>query len=561
MIPRSLRHRAPLLGLVVAWTAGSILAHSGALTVLPAACAILALVGLAAAWLPVLRPAFTPRAAALLQTGGLCLALASAGALRTHETRSRPAEWDALALPPREALLALRIERPFASREPDRSSGLARVISAPPHLRDLIGQRISFSVTWPASASVAPLRGAEFTALGLLSPLPFSPPPGGFDRFLADEGVNFAFSRARLREAPGPAGAWSRLCAAASSRLERILRAGLADNPRQADLYVAMLLGQKQVLSPEQKDWFVRSGTMHLFAVSGLHVAAIAAALNTLLGLLRLPARAIFLTGTGLLWLYVSITGSDASAVRAFWMITCLLGARQLRAPTNSLSALAASALGVLVLAPHQLFTAGFQMSYGIVAALLLYGVPLQEKWHSAWQPWANLPPASRSGLQRATEAAGRFVLAALALGLAATLVSTPATLGFFGLLAPVGFFVNLLLIPLSSLVLFAGVASLVTGLVGLAPLAILFNHAGALVLAGMEIAVATSLRVPGASWPARFDPAWLAPVSLAGVLALLAVGYSARWTSRAGGYWTPYLALGLLLLFGVAAPIAVATP
>jgi competence protein ComEC len=556
MMPRSLTHRAPLLGLVVAWAAGSILAHSGLISVVPAVCASLALLGLASAWLPALRTSLRSRPAIpTLQALGLCVSLAACGALRTYEERARPPEWDALGLPPREALLVLRIERPFSSREPDRASGLARVVSADPHLADLAGQRINFSVTWPTSATAAPLRGAEFTALGLLAPLPFSPPPADFNRFLADEGVNFSFSRARLQDEPRSAGAWSRLCAAAGMRLERILRTGLADNPRQADLYVAMLLGQKQALSVEQKDWFVRSGTMHLFAVSGLHIAAIAVALNTLLGLLRLPGRVVFFAGTALLWLYVAITGGDASAVRAFWMITCLLAARQLRAPANSLSALAASALGVLVLAPHQLFTAGFQMSYGIVAALLLYGVPLQEKWHTAWQPWANLPPAARSWRQRGLESAGRFALAALALGLAATLVSTPATLGFFGLLAPGGFFVNLVLIPLSSLVLFAGVGSLLAGLVGIAPLASLFNHAGALVLAGMEHAVASSLRVPGSSWPARFDPPWLAPVSLTAMAILLAAGYARRWPRWAGGYWAPYVALGLLLFFGASAP------
>lgn len=149
-----------------------------------------------------------------------------------------------------------------------------------------------------------------------------------------------------------------------------------------------------------------------------------------------------------------------------------------------------------------------------------------------------------------------RFVLAALSLGLAATLVSTPATLGFFGLLAPGGFFVNLVLIPLSTLVLFAGVAALLSGLLGLAPLAVLFNHAAALLLVGMESLVAASLRLPGASWPARFDPAWLASAASAGLIVLLAVGYAARWPRRAGGYWTPYLALGLLLLFGVGAAV-----
>ncbi len=550
MMPRSLTHRAPLLGPALAWASGASLSHFGLIPPHGVPLALIALGALLVAW-----TAFaTSRSATFARIGAasLAVALAAAGALRTGQERARLADWDTLDLPPREARLGLRIERLFASTAPGRVGGLARVVSAPPHLAELRGQRISFSTTWPAGADAAPLRGAGFDALGLLAPLPFSPPAGSFDRFLADEGVNFAFSRARVEGEPRPAGAWSRLCGAAAIRLEGILRSGLGEKAPLADLYVAMLLGQKQALSAGQKDGFVRSGTMHLFAISGLHIAAIALVINTLLALARIPERTRFFAGAALLWLYVELTGGEASAIRAFWMITCLLGARLLRAPSNSLSALAASALGVLVLSPHQLFGAGFLMSYGIVAALLLYGVPLQEKWHAAWRPWANLPPEARGWRREAVEDAGRFVLAALALGLAATLVGTPATLAFFGLMAPGGFFVNLVLIPVSSLVLFAGVAALLAGLAGLAPLAILFNHAGALVLAFMETVVTASLRVPGMSWPAAFAPSWTAAPTGVGIMALLAAGYAWRWPRHIGGYWLPCLALVLTLLFAV---------
>lgn len=537
-----------MLGLVVAWACGATAAHLGLLVRPPAIWAALALGGLALAALATLRPS---RFATPLFVIGLALALAAAGALRTADQRARLHEWDALELPPREARLGLRVERVFASREPGRASGLARIVDAEPHLRDLPGQRIQFSVTWPAGVD-APLRGAEFRALGLLSPLPFAPPAGGFDRYLADEGANFAFTRARLEDGPRPAGPWARFCGAASGRFESILRRGLDAQPHLADLHVAMLLGRKDALAREQRDWFVRSGTMHLFAISGLHVAAIAVAFHTLLILARLPSRPRFFAATALLWLYVEITGAQPSAVRAFWMITCLLGARQLRAPTNSLSALAISALGVLIVAPHQLFGAGFQMSYGIVAALLLYGVPLQEKWHAAWQPWAHLPPASRDWRHHTWEDGVRLGLAALALGLAATLVSTPATVGFFGVFTPGGFFVNLLLVPAASIVIFSGVASLIVGLLGFGVASVLFNHSAALVLSLMEGTVVAALRVPGASWTARFTPAWLAAAAGAALLALLALGYIRRWPLRPAGVIAPYLALAVLVALGV---------
>ncbi|MEO0055718.1 MAG: hypothetical protein RLZZ50_1665 [Verrucomicrobiota bacterium] len=553
MTPRSLRHRAPLLALVLPWIVGSALAHHDVVPDSPIILATIAFACLGLAWAAMLTGGKGTR----LVLGSVAVALVAAGALRTTHDRSRPGEWDALGLPPREALVTLRVERLFATREPDRSAGIARVVAAAPHLRDVTGQRISFSITLPDGVS-PPARGAEFGAVGVLAPLPRDPPPASFERALADLGANFSFDRARLEGGITPAGPWRRFCTAGEARLERVLRAGLAHRPELADLYVAMLLGKKQALSPEQKDAFVRSGTMHLFAVSGLHIAAIGLAVQTLLTLVRLPGRARFLAGTAILWIYVEITGSEPSAVRAFWMLTCLFGARQIRAPSNGLSALAASALVVLLLDPHQLFTAGFQLSYGIVSALLLYGAPLQERWHEGWRPWSNLPSDARDWRHHTVDYAGRAVLGALALGIAATLVSTPATLGFFGLLAPAGFLVNLVLIPVSSLVLFAGLAALLAGLAGLTPLAVLFNHAAAFTLAVMEVIVECALRIPGASWPASFDPPVLAIAGSAGMLAMLGLGYALGWSPRFGGYWLPAAALALLLALGLGdAPVA----
>lgn len=543
MPTRALAHRAPLLGLVAAWAAGSALVHSGLAPAHGGLWCALALAGLGATWLAGLRrPA--------LVWLGMGLALLAAGALRTAQERNRPVEWDALQLPPREARLTLRVEHLFAPSEGqnDTAGGIARVTLAEPHLRDLKDQRIQFFVTWPENAPPA-TRGMEFTALGLLRPVPAHAAATDFDGYLAASGVNFAFSRARLEAAPREGGPWRRFCTRAENKLESILRAGLEHRPELADLYVAMMLGQKSELGEERKEWFVRSGTMHLFAISGLHVAGIAVALHTLLALARVPRAARFAAGTALLWIFVDITGAAPSAVRAFWMVTCLFAARQLRTPGNSVAALAASALVVLVLDPHQLFAAGFQMSYGIVAALLLYGVPLQEKWHDAWRPGAGLPEADRSRSQRLLAPWVQGAMGVLALGLAATLVSLPAAVAFFGLMTPGGFFINLLLVPVSSLVLFAGVAATAFGLAGIMPAVELFNHAAALVLAAMEGVVILGLKMPGLAWESAFIFPWLGPLFMAGMPALLALGYMRGWRARDGGYWTPWAVLGLGLV------------
>lgn len=551
MVERSLSHRAPLAWAVLAWVAGSWAAHAGwgglhresAGPWLAAA----ALAGLVWAWRSGVRPGVGLLA-------GLGLALAAAGALRTGQERGRIEAWDELGLPAREASLVIEVERRFASSRPGSISGVGRVAEGEGTAAELAGQRVSFSVDGDALTGRVE-RGARFAARGLVEPVAFNPPAGAFERMLADDGINFVFKRGRIEGPVEQPRGWAGFCARAGVRLEWWLREGLGSRPGLADLYVAMMLGRKDVLDKERRDEFVRTGTMHLFAISGLHIAGIGAALHVLLMVARAPGWARVALGTVLLWTYVQITGAAPSAMRAFWMVTALVVAREMRAPGNSLAALSACALGVLAWSPHQVFSAGFQLSYGIVTALLLYGVPLQERWLAGWRPWADLPAEYRRGWRGVVEAAGRGGLGVVALGLAATLVSLPAGVMFFELMTPGGFWVNLVLVPVSALVLFAGVAAITVSLAGAGWLAVIFNHAAALVLAGMEAVVAGALRVPGMAWAARFEPAGWGPASLVLLLGALAAGYAGAWRARRGGFWAPWVLLALLLALAVRAP------
>ena len=106
-------------------------------------------------------------------------------------------------------------------------------------------------------------------------------------------------------------------CVRAQARLEGILRHGLEAQPQTASLYLAMLLGAKAELSGEQENAFMRSGTFHIFSISGLHVAVIAGAIHLLFHLLRVPRRFAVVIGLAVLWLYVQITGASSPAMRA----------------------------------------------------------------------------------------------------------------------------------------------------------------------------------------------------------------------------------------------------
>ena len=542
MTSRSLGHRAPLLWLALPLMAGLIAGRAGEI----AAVAWLLGGALGLACIALASADRAPQLWRLAIAGAMFLAGNASYALH----RARLPDWE--TLPPREARLTLQVERVFAPRDARRTTGLARVTGTEPHLRDLIGQRLYYSLALPAGEA-APIRSAALQATGVLTMLPRDPPADSFDGYLASAGMNFRLARGRLEATAAPALGYYRFCARAADRFAAILSLGVGDKrPELAGVLRAMMLGQKHELSDEQGTLFMRSGTMHLFAISGLHIGVIAGGIHALLLLLRLPKTVRFAVSLAALWLYVDITGAAPSAVRAFIMVALVECSMVLRAPDNPLSALATSALIVLLAWPMQLFSASFQMSYAIVAALLLLGLPLADAWQERWKLFRDLPKATWSRHHHAFDWLHRKLVAAVALGLAATLISTLYGVWYFKLFTPASLLANLILIPLSMVVIWAGLASLVGGLAGATWLSELFNHAAVLTLWGIDACVRVFVAIPGGWAAARFAWPSLGMVSVALVLGLMLLGYGAGWRKERGSWWPPFAITVLVMLVGV---------
>jgi competence protein ComEC len=453
--------------------------------------------------------------------------------------------------PPREVTVTLRVQQVFPAAPGARNlSGLGVIIAPGEQDPDLAGRRIYFSAI--RRISVPPRRSGAYVIRGVIESLPRGGSGDGFNDYLANLGIRQKLTRAHLMTETAPPGRFQGFCARAQDRLEVILRHGLESQPQIASLYLAMLLGEKAVLSQEQENAFMRSGTFHIFSISGLHVAVIAAALYQTGKRLRIPPRAAMPANLVVLWLYVQITGGSSPAVRAFLMIAFMLAYRAFRLPGNPLAALAAAALATLLLDPLQLFSTGFQMSYAIVAALVLMGRPLAEKWRAAWRPFALLPTADWRWYHHTIDWSGGKLVFALAGCWTAFLSSTPPGIGYFELFSPGSLAANLVIIPLSIAVIWAGFVSLLAGLVGLLPVSALINTLAALTVQVMDWLLRQGTGLPGMWFNARFRADWLAPASLVLMTAVLLAGAAGRWAPRYGGYWPPVVTLVLLLLFGV---------
>lgn len=472
--------------------------------------------------------------------GGFVLLQARHPALHQTETR-----------PPREVTVTMRVLQAFPAADTARNlTGLAEITAAGATDRELTGRRIYFSAI--RRISVPPQRSGGYAIRGVLEALPREPGGTGFNDYLANLGIGQRLTRAQILGETSSPGWFQGFCARAQDRLEGILRHGLEQQPQTASLYLAMLLGDKAVLTTEQQNAFMWSGTFHIFSISGLHVGVIGGALYVLFNLLRVPRRPAVVVSLAALWLYVQITGASSPAVRAFLMIAFLFAAEVFRLPGNALAALAASALVTLLLDPLQLFSTGFQMSYTVVVALVVMGRPLGEKWLAAWRPFALLPQADWRWHHRTIAEGGRWFLGAAAGCWTAFLASAPSGIGYFQVFSPGSLLANLLIIPLSTLAIGAGFVSLLAGLVGLLPVSGLGNAVAALTIHLMDWLLLHGIELPGVYFRAHFRADWLAPVALGLTTAVLLAGAAGRWSRRFGGYWPPVVALALLLILGV---------
>lgn len=540
MTSRSLGHRAPLLWVLLPLMGGLVAGNVQWLPLPPGWLAGIAviLVGVAWSW----KRAWWP---------GLLLAVFLSGAALYELRRDRLPDWD--FLPPREVHATLQIDRLFAPKPDARSlSGLGRLVATDDHLSELVGQSVYFSIGSKDMKTASLTRSSRVEITGVLQTLPRNPAFDTFDGYLAGQGVNFKINRARVTGEITPPNAYRFFCDKALRRFTAILGQGIESHPSFVAVLQAMLLGQQQELSDEQKDVFRESGTMHLFSISGLHIAVIAGVIHGLLLLARLPALVRVVVGGVLLWSYVDITGGTPSAVRAFLMVMFLHASHVLRVPGNPFSALVASAVCVLLIQPLQLFSASFQLSYGIVAALLLLGLPLGERWIENGALFTWLPKVSWSRHHHVIDWAWRGLLGVVAIGLSTTAVGTISGVLIFGLFTPISLPANLVLIPAGSLTIISGFLSLLCGLVGLGWLATLLNHASVLLLMGIEKGVRWFISLPGAFREAQFASVWLGYAAFAGLLGVILYGYATNWEHKRGGFWTPFVFTALALLAGM---------
>jgi competence protein ComEC len=368
------------------------------------------------------------------------------------------AAWHQLRTPPQTPALVRRpfveipvlVERATPRKEGDGWTGLGWITD-----RDggNFRRRVALSVR-----GVCPAEGGELMISGGLTPI--SVDADGYDAWLRSQGATLKLRGGRVLGELAPPSRFAVWRQAQQARLDAWLRAIPWEDPDGGAMLAATMLGRTALLPADAKEAFMTTGTLHLFAISGLHIAGMAAALLWLAKRARLPELPSGLVILALLWLYVQVTGASPSSVRAWIMAAFLWGGRAGERDTPALQSLALACAVTLILAPEACTDAGFQLSYAAVLGIIAAGGPAANLCAQPTEEERLTPAEAQTAGQKLRRRARKFLLGGLCVSLAATLAGVPLTLGLFGSASWGGVFVNLVLVPLSEIPLMLGMAS-----------------------------------------------------------------------------------------------------
>lgn len=218
--------------------------------------------------------------------------------------------------------------------------------------------------------------------------------------------------------------------------------------PREKGLVKALILGVRNDIDTEQRDAFARSGTMHVLAVSGMHVGLIYWILMQLMGWwgrrgwARVARGAMVLAS---LWAFTGLTGWSPSIVRAAIMFSVFTISDMRGLQNEPMNSLSTAAFLLLIWDPSMLVQLSFQLSFMAVLGIILFYKPFMRLWS---------PP----------NVVLHFIWSALCVTVAAQLMTTPLSLWAFGAFPTWFLPANLLVVTASSAAVIVGIVALVLG-------------------------------------------------------------------------------------------------
>lgn len=297
--------------------------------------------------------------------------------------------------------------------------------------------------------------------------------PGEFDRgrHLRSRGLDYVLKvrAVDLKSVGEKKGVWlAKMAGALRAHMLRATSLGLENDPEASGLIAAMLFGYRDGVGEELREAFRATGTLHLFAVSGQNLAVVAGMLLWILALTGAVKWRWAWATLPAVFLFCLATGMEASAARAFVMTAVLYLGWILGRPMDPANWLGAALLGLLIWDPGQVRDVGFQLSFLVVAGLMILAGPMQKKFVGWGRPDGWIPPRLVSVGRRSWYRTWVKVATVLAASVAAWVGSLIPGILLFHQITPVALGANVAAAPLAGAVtVLAAVSSLVAPCVG----------------------------------------------------------------------------------------------
>ncbi len=284
----------------------------------------------------------------------------------------------------------------------------------------------------------------------------------------------------------------------------------------QSGLGGALLLGENQGLASDEWQKYVRTGVIHVLAISGQHLVILGAFIWGVLRVLGVPYRYTALIVALLLLGYALLTGGRPSAMRAAVMVCAFCGSIWFGRRVMPLNTFCLAWIVVLALKPTDLFMSGFQLSF-LCVAVLIWGIPRLVP-NQEPEGVEKLLEESRTPLERLLRGVWSTIWKSYLITLILGLTTIPLVGYWQNLVSPVGVLIGPIMILLTTLALLSGFCLLL-----LSPLGILNGLLGTitqLLLNLCEIVVGWADGTPGGCW-------WTGPIPGWWVLVFYSVGFA----------------------------------
>jgi len=227
----------------------------------------------------------------------------------------------------------------------------------------------------------------------------------------------------------------------------------------------ALVIGTRTDISDEMRDAYAHTGTMHVLAVSGLHVGILFMVLQYLL----YPVVWLRSNKTGriiqcillliIIWWYACLAGLSPSINRAALTFSLLAVGKLFERNIQSFNIVFISMILLVLQDPRCIAQAGFQLSYLAVAGIIYF----QPYFESLWKP---------------RFAVVKYILALITVSMAAQIATAPLSVYLFHQFPNYFLLSNILAIPISFVVLVSGLLLFATGMIPIIakPVAFVFD-------------------------------------------------------------------------------------